>query len=176
MKNNIISGAITYWLIAISFISCSPRQKLQHLENKHPELFKPIEKDSTSSITQYLTRDSIINFPVQSVTLHDTFLMDKPCPTHYNKTVKSGLETATLHIDSGKVTVICKDDSLKQEITIRDKIISNFKEHVQVGVAENDVYKAHWYDYFCRTVVGIALLFLLLWVVLKTFLKGTFPL
>jgi len=149
------------------FCGCSPQQKLQHLENKHPELFKPRIKDSASTTIQYVSHDSLITIPGQSAVMHDTFLINKPCPTHFNRTLKSGGETAILNIDSGKVTVICKDDSLKQEILLRDKIINNFKEHVQVGVAENDVYKTHWYDYFCRTVVGIALVLLLIWVAMK---------
>jgi hypothetical protein len=156
------------------FWGCSPQQKLQHLENKHPELFKPIVKDSTSTSVQYITHDSLINIPGQTIMLRDTFLVNKPCPTHFSKTIKTGGETAILKIDSGKVTVICKDDSLKQEILLRDKIISKFKEHVQVGIAENDVYKTHWYDYFCRTFVGITLVFLLVWVALKA-IKPSIP-
>jgi hypothetical protein len=168
MRKNTLFKAISYCLIAISFFGCTPRQKLQRLENKHPELFKPSVKDSISNTVQYVSHDSIINIPGELVTLHDTFLVNKPCPTHYKKTLKSGNETAVLTIDSGKVTVVCKDDSLKQEIVLRDKIISTYKEHTAVGVAENDVYKTHWYDYFCRTVVGISLLFLLIWILLHT--------
>lgn len=156
------------------FMGCTPQQKLQRLENRHPELFKPIVRDSISNTVQYVTRDSIINIPAQSVILYDTFLVNKPCPAHFHKVLKTGNETATLNIDSGRITVICHDDSLKKEIAVRDKIISSFKEHVQVGVAEHDVYLTHWYDYFCRTVVALSLLFLLLWVLLHS-LKFPLP-
>ncbi|HTA28473.1 MAG TPA: hypothetical protein VK809_11830 [Bacteroidia bacterium] len=166
MKKNIPFLTISYWLLAIGFSGCTPQQKLQHLENRHPELFKPTIKDSISNTVQYVAHDSIISIPAQSVTLHDTFLVNEPCPTHYRKVLKSGNETATLSIDSGMVTVICHEDSLKKEIEVRDKIISSFKEHTQVGVAEHDVYLTLWYDYFCRTIVGLSLLFLLLWVLL----------
>jgi len=166
MKANILFITIGCFAVIMGFSSCSPEQKLQHLENRHPELFKPVVKDSVSNTIQYVTHDSIINIPGQSAVLHDTFLLNKPCPMHYQKVLRSGNETATLKIDSGRVTVICHDDSLKQEIVMRDKIISSFKEHVDVGVAEHDVFKTHWYDYFCRTIVAIALLVLLLWVVL----------
>ncbi len=151
------------------FIGCTPQQKLQHLENNHPELFKPTVKDSISNMVQYVTHDSIIDIPGQSVVLYDTFLVNKPCPTHFHKVLKTGNETATLNIDSGRITVTCHDDSLKKEIAVRDKIISSFKEHIQVGVAEHDVYLTHWYDYFCRTIVAISLLFLLIWVLLHSF-------
>jgi len=173
---NILFLAISYWLLTISFSSCTPQQRLQRLEDRHPELFKPLVKDSISTTIQYVTRDSILTIPGQIVLLHDTFLVNKPCPTHYSKTLKAGTETAILHIDSGRVTVICKDDSLKKEILLRDKIINNFKEHVKVGIAENDIYKIHWYDYFCRTVVAIALIILLLWIVLQMLLKDKIPL
>jgi hypothetical protein len=146
--------------------SCTPEQKLQRLENRHPELFKPTVKDSVSNTIQYVTHDSIISIPARSVVLHDTFLLNKPCPTHYHKVLSSGTESATLNIDSGKVSVICHDDSLKQEIVMRDKIISTYKTHTDVGTAEHNVYLTHWYDYFCRTVVGISLLFLILWITL----------
>src|ERR1700679_618958 len=106
MKKNILFFASSYGLLVIGFSGCTPQQKLQHLENKHPELFKPIVKDSISNTVQYIMHDSIINIPAQSVTLHDTFLINKPCPTHYRKVLKSGSETATLNIDSGRVTVI----------------------------------------------------------------------
>lgn len=165
MKTNLLL-TLSSSLLVLSLLGCSPQHKLQRLENKHPELFKPTIKDSISNTIQYVTHDSLINIPGQSVTLRDTFLVNKPCPTHFRKVVRSGLETATLNIDSGKITVICKDDSLKKEIVMRDKIISTYKEHTQVGVAEHDVYKTHWYDYFCRTVVGLSLLFLLIWVLL----------
>jgi len=148
------------------FIACSPQQKLERLENKHPELFKPILKDSVSNTVEYVAHDSIINIPGANTVLHDTFRVDKPCPLHYQRVLKTGNETATLKIDSGQVTVICHEDSLRREIIVKDKIISNFKEHVQVGVAEHTIYKTRWYDYFCRTVVALSLLFLLLWIAL----------
>ncbi len=160
---------LLFTLTFSQIVGCSPQQKLQRLENKHPELFKPTIKDSISNTIQYVTHDSVINIPGESVTLRDTFLVNKPCPMHYSKVIKSGRGTAILQIDSGKVAVICNDDSLKQEIVIRDKIISTYHEHSKLGLAENDVYKTHWYDYFCRTIVGLSLLFMLIWVLLHTF-------
>ncbi|HTB31491.1 MAG TPA: hypothetical protein VK808_05655 [Bacteroidia bacterium] len=169
MKNNNVFVIIACCIAVMAFSGCTPQMKLQRLENMHPELFKPIVKDSISNTIQYVTRDSIINIPSNSVTLHDTFLVNKPCPAHYHKVIKADNETATLNIDSGRITVICHDDSLKQEIVIRDKIISSFNEHVQVGVAENDIYKTHWYDYFCRTMVILGVLVLILWIILHSY-------
>lgn len=165
MKNPVLYFLFFIFIFSF-FIACSPQQKLQRMENKHPELFKPIVKDSVSNTVQYITHDSIIKIPGSYAVLHDTFDVDKPCPLHYQKVLKTGNETATLKINSGKVTVICHDDSLNREIVVRDKIISNYKEHVQVGVAEHTIYKIHWYDYFCRTIVALSLLFLLLWIAL----------
>ena len=127
-------------LLICLFCGCSDEKKLQRIEEKHPELFKPLVKDSVGkTIITYVRHDSIIQLPGQT----NTFTVTVPCPLAssytYTSHFKSG--TATLKIDSGKAIVICHDDSLNEIISWQNEIIDSNRTYIREGLAERLVDK-----------------------------------
>jgi len=92
--------------------------------------------------------------------------MNEPCPGLFKRVTRSGNITATLSIDSGRVVVTCHDDSLNEIIHWQSEIIDSNRTIIHEGLVQNMQYQTHWYDYFCRTAVGISLFLLLLLIVL----------
>lgn len=147
-----------YLLIVFLFSACSDEEKLQRIEKRSPELFQTHIRDSVGKTTVvYVRHDSIINIPGHT----DTFTVSVPCPptvvyTHISH-FKSG--TATLHIDSGKATVICHEDSLNQIISWQNEIIDSNRTYIREGLAERLVAKPLTsFDDFCHWFTILSLL------------------
>lgn len=97
-------------------------------------------------------RDSIWLEPEQIV-LHDSI----PCPD-YHKEITQGTHHATVIINKGKLTVICKEDSLLEVIEYQKHIMNTISSQVKVLPAVVQ-WTTHWYDVACRWVAGILTLF-----------------
>lgn len=119
-------------------------------------------KDSVSTSVMY--KDSLVfigdtlYFAGDSTVIHDSI----KCPDYYKATTKGKL-TSTVTIKNGKITVVCREDSLKKilefERTIRTKTTSEFKSEKS---KPEIVYESYWYDIMCRWGFGISLIIIII--------------
>jgi len=143
-------------------------RKLAKIEQKCPDLFKLHNSDSTKTVIKETKTTDTILLPGAT----NTFTVALPCPWAAKITKISHFKAgnASLSINNGIATVKCPYDSLLSVYTTYKDSVFKTRVIDRSGIATRTitVYVTHWYDYFCRTIVGISLLFLVLWIVLHS--------
>lgn len=181
MKKDFISFLLVvagFLLLAYAIAGCNSQKacerKLAKIEMKCPDLFKFHNTDSIKTVIHETKTTDTVLLPGAT----NTFTVTLPCPEARNfiKTSHFKAGNASLSISNGIATVKCPYDSLLTVFTTyKDSI---FKTHIidKSGIATQtvSVFVTHWYDYFCRTVVLISLVFLIIWVALHS-LKMPLP-
>ncbi len=173
MKKDILTFiliVIGLFILASFITSCNSQKacerKLAKIERKCPGLFNLHNTDSTRTVVKETKSTDTILLPGTA----QTFTVSVPCPTGGNMNVthhfKEGTASAT--INNGILTVKCPYDSLMEVYTNYKDSVFKTRTIDKSGIATRTlaVFSTHWYDYFCRTVVAISLLFLIIWVVL----------
>lgn len=136
-------------LIFISVIACysmlsgcSPQQKLQRLENKDPELFTPITKDSVHATIKYVKIDTDIIIPKQADTASFIF---KPAVIT-DTVIKFKHGSIKIVIKHDTIEGICNTDSLNELVAYQKEVIDSDRTVIKQGLVQDKIHVVSWYD------------------------------
>ena len=151
----------------ILFSGCSANKRLQKLEATHPELFKLHNSDSVRTKIVQTEKDSIIYQPGAT----NTYTVTVPCPpsVKYTHIIHSKGVTSTLIIDSGKATVECECDSVKEINRVLTDSIKTLEIKNTSGMATTQVVVNSFFAKVCMWFAGIVFVFGLLMIAWKVF-------
>jgi len=98
--------------------------------------------------------------PKDSIIFHDSV----PCGDFYLDVEKKHNNiTASLHIEAGKVTFKCLEDSLRAMLEQRDRTIASYESQKHDTVTDNAANNSKWYDPYCRWITLFIIVGIVVW-------------
>lgn len=142
------------YIIAIAFlmVSCGGSKKTVTKETT--------VKDSVSTVTTIVPRDTLITIPKDSIALK--VKLDKLTEKPITKTSKTGKVKAKVSRVKDEIIVQCDTDSLELELELKDKIINTLRsrETNTSEVIEVPVKYTPWWKNLLAVIGGIALAYI----------------
>lgn len=127
---------------------------------------KCLEKFPCQGFDSTVVKDSVIvvhdtvTLPERAIFFTDTL----PCPDYKREQHTNGL-TARVEIKNGKLTAICKADSLTVELRKERRLRFTTRSRKEIITVKE--YVDHWYDPICRWITVFTLAFICGWIVKK---------
>lgn len=147
---------MAFGLLAVVLLGCTPQARYARLIKYHPELSPRIDSVIARTwITWYCVKDTVY-VPSVELTIDTNGVIPKVIEMHV-KQRKQGL-TASVDISKGRITVTCREDSLRAVIesirsdTTRSSVVT------KVAPCPPCSHSATWYDWVAYVCAGLFLL------------------
>jgi len=142
-------------------------------QQKCAERFPPKTHDSIVYKDSIVFKRDTIFIPAYEFTFDTSGVIPENITFHHTEKKKN--LTASVSISKGKLTVTCKEDSLRAIIETQDRLITSYKGSTEVKIVKE--FEKHWYDkplLYGFNILLIIVFILLLYSRLTMFAKSLF--